>query len=151
MIRTLKSYLRRFLLAALSLGLGVVLFCPPPAAAQITASIEPFSLGMQEAGWKARVGANFTMEANETVLLAIDLDPRIDYVRGKNSVTVVGNAGFTERGGTTVRNQFLFHTRYLRAVGPRTSTEVFTRARRDRFALINSRLSSGVGLRFPRC
>lgn len=148
MTQTLRPLLRRLLSGIVAPALVVALLIPPPAQAQITANIEPFSLGMQKTGWNVKVGANFTMEANDTVLLAIDLDPRVDYVRGKNSVTIVGNAGFTERAGSTVRNQFLLHTRYLRAVGSKTSAEVFTRARRDEFALINSRLSTGTGLRF---
>jgi len=148
MIQTLKSTFRRLFPGTITLGLVVAVLLPHPGAAQVTANIEPFSLGMQETGWDASVGANFTMEANDTVLLAIDLDPRLDYVRGKNSVTVVGGAGFTERAGTTVRNQFLLHTRYLRAVGSGVSAEVFTRAQRNEFALINSRLSAATGLRF---
>ena len=148
MTPTLKSLLRRSFLGMAVLGMAAALLLPRSTAAQVTANIEPFSLGMQKTGWNAQVGANFTMQANETVLLAIDLDPRVDYVRGKNSVTVVGNAGFTERAGTTVRNQFLLHSRYIRAIGSATGAEVFTRARRNEFALINSRLSTGAGLRF---
>jgi len=148
MMQTFRATIRFVSLSLLALGLGASLLGPLSAAAQITANIEPFSLGQQEEGTNATLGANFTMEANDTVLLAIDLDPRIDHVQGPNSVTVVGNVGFSERAGTTIRNQFLVHTRYLRDVGSGVSAEVFTRALRNEFALINSQVSSGVGLRF---
>ena len=148
MMQTLRATIRRVSLSLFVFGLGTALLCPLPAAAQITANIEPFSLGQREEGTNTTVGANFTMEANDTVLLEIDLDPRLDYVQGANSVTVVGNVGFSERAGTTIRNQFLVHTRYLRDVGSGVSAEVFTRALRNEFSLINSQVSSGVGLRF---
>lgn len=117
-----------------------------PAAAQV--NIEPFTLGREQAGWDAKFGANFKLEANETVLLEIDLSPRVDYSRGQNSVTVVGNLGFSERAGTTFRSLYLLHTRYLRQMDSTLSVELFARTQRDEFAKLNNRLSSGIGLRY---
>ncbi len=148
MINVLACYLRRLLLGIAGLGLFAACGLPHSSMAQVTANVEPFSLGQQEPGWDAQVGADFKMEANETVLLSIDLSPRIDYVRGANSVTVVGEAGFTERAGTTVRNKFLLHSRYLRELGLGVRGEVFTRILRDEFSLVNSRFSVGIGPRF---
>jgi len=116
------------------------------AAAQV--NIEPFSLGQEETGWDVRVGANFKMESNETVLLEIDLTPRVEYAREAHSVAAVGNVEFSERAGSTFRNLFLLHTRYLYRLGSALSIEGFMRVQRDEFALLNSRLSGGGGLRF---
>jgi hypothetical protein len=126
---------------------GIVLLVPLcPAAAQV--NIEPFTLGREQAGWDATIGANFKLEANETVLLEIDLSPRVDYSRGLNSVTVVGNLGFSERAGTTFRSLYLLHARYLREIDSTLSAEAFGRVQRDEFAKLNNRVSSGAGLRF---
>ena len=84
------------------LGLLLVGLGPQRVAAQV--NIEPFTLGREQAGWAGTVGANFKMESNETVLLEIDLSPRVDFSQGRNSVTVVGNLGFSERAGTTFRS-----------------------------------------------
>lgn len=128
------------------MALGVGGLAAHPARAQV--NIEPLNPGQERAGWQAQVGANFTMEANETVLLEVDLSPRIDYVRAANAVAMVGNVGFSERAGTTFRNLFLLHSRYLRQLSPTVSAEVFARVQRDAFAALNRRLSSGAGLRF---
>lgn len=128
------------------LGLLGIMLLPASALAQV--NIEPFSLGREYTGLEAKVGANFKMETNETVLLEIDLSPRVDYVRGKNSVSVVGNLGFSERAGTTFRSVYLLHTRYLLELGSTLSAEFFARTQRDEFALLSNRVSSGAGLRF---
>lgn len=129
-----------------TVGLLFAVVLPSSALAQV--NIEPFSLGREQTGWEARVGANFKMETNETVLLEIDLSPRVDYTRGKNSVAVVGNLGFSERAGTTFRSLYLLHTRYLREITPTLSAAFFGRVQRDQFALLSNRTSSGAGLRF---
>jgi len=131
---------------ALALVLLVSRAGPRKAAAQVT--IEPFSLGQEEAGWDVRVGANFKMESNETVLLEIDLTPRVEYARKAHSVAAVGNVEFSERAGSTFRNLFLLHTRYLYRLGSDIRVEGFMRVQRDEFALLNSRVSGGGGLRF---
>lgn len=128
----------------LVIGIGF-LVSPCPTAAQV--NIEPFTLGSEQPGWDAKVGANFKLEANETVLLEIDLSPRVGFSRGQNSVTVVGNLGFSERAGTTFRSLYLLHSRYLREIDSTLSAEVFGRVQRDEFAKLNNRVSSGVGLR----
>jgi hypothetical protein len=124
----------------------VLLVAGRPAAAQV--NIEPFTLGREQVGWDAKIGANFKLEADETVLLEIDLSPRVDFSRGENSVTVAGNLGFSERAGTTFRSLYLLHTRYLREIDSTLSAEVFGRVQRDEFAKLSNRVSSGAGLRF---
>lgn len=130
----------------IALGMAVAVLIPHLTLAQV--NIEPVSPGQERTGWHAQVGANFTMEANETVLLEVDLSPRVDYVRAASSVAIVGNVGFSERAGTTFRNLFLLHSRYLHQLNPTVSAEVFARAQRDAFAALNRRLSSGAGVRF---
>lgn len=130
----------------LAFGVLIVAFFPLRVFGQV--NIEPFSLGREMTGWKGKVGANFKMESNDTVLLEIDLSPRVDFSQGRNSVAVVGNLGFSERAGTTFRSLYLLHTRYLLQIDSTLSAEVFGRVQRDEFALLNNRLSSGLGLRF---
>ena len=136
----------RALWGLLTLSVLVGGLAPSSAPAQV--NIEPFALGREQAGWGGKVGANFKMESNETVLLEIDLSPRIDFSQGRHSVAVVGNLGFSERAGTTFRSLYLLHTRYLRQVDSTLSAEVFGRVQRDEFARLNNRLSTGLGLRF---
>lgn len=135
----------RYVLAAIAmLGVGLAALSPHRTPAQV--NIEPLS--PERTGWHAQVGANFTMEANETVLLEVDLSPRVDFTRAAQAIAVVGNVGFSERGGTTFRNLFLLHGRYARQLSPTVSAELFARAQRDAFAALSRRLSSGAGVRF---
>lgn len=129
----------------IALGCALAVLCPRNLIAQV--NIEPFSLGEDMEGWNSKVGADFKIESNETVLLEVDLAPRVDYAWGKNVVSTVGSLGFGERSGTTFRSQFLLHTRYLRRIDSTTSLEVFTRLARDEFALLNRRIASGGGVR----
>lgn len=129
----------------LALSVALAALCPQTLVAQV--NIEPFSLGEDVYGWNARLGADFKMESNDTVLLEIDLSPRVDYAWENNAVSTVGSLGFSERSGTTFRSQSLLHTRYLRRIDSTSSLEVFTRIARDEFALLNRRVASGVGIR----
>lgn len=146
MAQTPHSLLRHVFQPAVGWACLALALIASPAGAQV--NIEPFSLGQKQQGWAARVGANFSMEANETVLLEVDLAPRLDYAREKGSVAIVGEVGFSERAGTTFRNLFTLHARYLRQLSPGISAEAFARAQRDEFALLNQRLASGAGVRF---
>lgn len=137
--------LRFWIRVVVVVGATVILVAPQSAQGQV--NIEPFTLGREAQGWAATVGTNFKLEANETLLLEIDLSPRVDYTSGANTVTAVGELGFSERAGTTFRSLYFFHTRYLRQFSDLLSGEVFARVERDEFALLTNRLASGLGIR----
>lgn len=127
-----------------AMGIGAVI----PFAAVGQVNVEPFTLGTSSDGFRARIGANFKMEANETVLLEIDLSPRFDYTTGRHTTSVLGTVEFSERAGNTFRDNALAHLRHLVAIREGVSVEGYGRIRHDTFAALRRRVTGGAGLRF---
>lgn len=117
-----------------------------PAEAQV--SIEQVSLTKELEGFKTTAGATFKMETSQTVLLEMDLTPRIDYGWSDNLLFFVGNLGFSERGGETFRNQLFLHGQYRHQLTPTLAVETFFQTARDEFELLRRRYFGGVGLRW---